>query len=1195
MAVAVDDGELINPQPMAGDENPAQLAEDMGITPADVPVDGERKLVGPAPPENDRCSYTWRVENFVRIRQQKQYSPVFYSGAHAWRLLMFPQGNNSPHLSVYLDAADGANLPQAWTRQAHFSLGVSNHLDPTRSVLKESDHMFHARANDWGFREFVNLNDARDPHVGFLQPDGSLLIECNVEVTWQPPQHLDSKKETGFVGLKNQGATCYMNSLLQTLAHIPSFRKAVYHMPTREDEDPESSIPLALQRIFYKLQHSDMSVSTKQLTKSFGWDTADTFMQHDVQELLRVLVDKLEDKMKGTSVEGTMSHLFEGKLTNYVKCVNVDDESRRDEAFYDLQLPVKGCRTILQSLDEYVKEETLDGDNQYHSDTYGKQDAKRGVRFKSLPPVLHLHLLRFEFDYATEQMAKINSRFEFPELLDLDADGRKYLTADSDPNVRNLYKLHSVLVHSGGLNGGHYYVYVQPFGGEHTNRWYKFDDDRVTCVPPAEAIEGSWGDDAVAELRPGQMQGYYRAGGPKVSSAYMLVYIRDSAVRELDCEVTDADIVPHLRAQLQRELLDKQRKRKERNEAHLYTLVKVATNSDLAKQISDGRWFDLLDHEAAPRFRVKKEETVADMKAMLARELGVPAHQQRLWTWVNRQNKTYRLDKPLQFDYADESPIMDVKEDAPPGHLHHVRTQAELRLYLEVVPAELSPPPPVPAAPLGAYDATEQMESELPQYPLLRNDDILLFVKFFDASTQALSFLGTHLARWADRLSDLTPVLRAMRGLDPAAELDVYEEVEFEMQVVFTPILEERTLKEAELQHGDILVFQTTPPPTLAPVALAPSPSAEGGAMSVDGADLVAEPLAGTPHTIPAFFEAVKNRVTVNLFKLPQHSDAANIREREPPVELRMDKRMSYDDVTAAVGRAIGCDPTHVRLTMHNGYTEQPKPQPIKFRGVDSLFDMLLGSAHKASGVLYYEVLEMPLSEFESKKSLRVSWHAQSTEMTKVLTLLLAKETTVAHALELILGQVDRELPIVDESGARLPVEACVRMLELFGHRIYKVLPYSDPIETINDQYWTIRAEEIPLDERHMDASEDKVVHVRHFYQDANLSTVNFGDPFLAVLTPSDTIGSLSRRIQARLKLPDDEMAKLKVGLVTFSRVEVIGETESVKARFRAQDNQQSGSWEDYIGIEHPAGPVGPGARRRNAARYHDKPIKIYG
>lgn len=48
------------------------------------------------------------------------------------------------------------------------------------------------------------------------------------------------------------------------------------------------SVALALQRVFYELQFSDKPVGTKKLTKSFGWETLDSFMQHDVQEFLRV-------------------------------------------------------------------------------------------------------------------------------------------------------------------------------------------------------------------------------------------------------------------------------------------------------------------------------------------------------------------------------------------------------------------------------------------------------------------------------------------------------------------------------------------------------------------------------------------------------------------------------------------------------------------------------------------------------------------------------------------------------------------------------------------------------------------------------------------------------------------------------------------------------------------------------------------
>lgn len=69
-------------------------------------------------------------------------------------------------------------------------------------------------------------------------------------------------------------------------------------MPTTENDMPSASFPLALQSLFYKLQFSETSVATKELTKSFGWNNYDSFLQHDVQEFNRIFCENLEDKMK---------------------------------------------------------------------------------------------------------------------------------------------------------------------------------------------------------------------------------------------------------------------------------------------------------------------------------------------------------------------------------------------------------------------------------------------------------------------------------------------------------------------------------------------------------------------------------------------------------------------------------------------------------------------------------------------------------------------------------------------------------------------------------------------------------------------------------------------------------------------------------------------------------------------------------
>lgn len=84
-------------------------------------------------------------------------------------------------------------------------------------------------------------------------------------------------------------------------------------------------------------------------------------------------------------------------------------------------------------------------------------------------------------------VAQINDRYEFPDELDLDVGDGKFLSPDADRSVRNLYRLHSVLVHSGGVHGGHYYAYIRP---NTSGKWLKFDDEKVclcllaTLSPP---------------------------------------------------------------------------------------------------------------------------------------------------------------------------------------------------------------------------------------------------------------------------------------------------------------------------------------------------------------------------------------------------------------------------------------------------------------------------------------------------------------------------------------------------------------------------------------------------------------------------------------------------------------------------------------------------------------------------------------
>lgn len=236
------------------------------------------------------------------------------------------------------------------------------------------------------------------------------------------------RPENNYVGLVNQAMTCYLNSLLQTLYMTPEFRNALYRWSfDGTEEEKVKSIPYQLQRLFLQLQTSNKrSVETTDLTRSFGWDSSEVWQQHDVQELCRVMFDALEQQWKNTVQANLINQLYQGKLKDYVKCLECGYESARVDAYLDIPLVIRpfgsteAYGSVREAMTAFVQPEILDGSNQYFCEKCNKKcNAHKGLKFVTFPYLLTLQLKRFDFDYSTMHRIKLNDKVTFMEVLNL--------------------------------------------------------------------------------------------------------------------------------------------------------------------------------------------------------------------------------------------------------------------------------------------------------------------------------------------------------------------------------------------------------------------------------------------------------------------------------------------------------------------------------------------------------------------------------------------------------------------------------------------------------------------------------------------------------------------------------------------------------------------------------------------------------
>lgn len=336
---------------------------------------------------------------------------------------------------------------------------------------------------------------------------------------------------TGYVGLYNPRAICYMNSLLTQLFMNVNFRKFILGLDVA-DPERQQLLLYQTQKLFAEMQNSYRKSADPRdfaaCVKAPEGTPIDINIQMDADEFYNLLFDQWESQMLAPDIKNKFRSFYGGHTINQIKSKECEHVSERVESFFVVQCDVQGKQNLNESLQSFVEGDVMEGDNKYKCESCGGRfvDAVKRTCLKDIPDNLIFHLKRFDFDLVELRRAKINDQFEFPTELDVSQFQIDYLSDPSKPRQEDIFELVGVLVHQGTSENGHYYSYIRerPSSKEGTP-WVEFNDRDVDAFDfnsiGYQAYGGSYDDQ------------YQRQ--QKQFSAYMLFYQRRSAIAK-DCE-----------------------------------------------------------------------------------------------------------------------------------------------------------------------------------------------------------------------------------------------------------------------------------------------------------------------------------------------------------------------------------------------------------------------------------------------------------------------------------------------------------------------------------------------------------------------------------------------------------------------------------------------------------------------------------
>ncbi|KAI5714812.1 hypothetical protein M8J77_005865 [Diaphorina citri] len=270
-----------------------------------------------------------------------------------------------------------------------------------------------------GFSLLIGLCTGSVPNLKLLVAmlTDMFYPDCAEPLTeWDYLPPIGPKPPKGFVGLKNAGATCYMNSVLQQLFMVDQIRYGIlgaegsipddYEDISSDESDNMTEMELGgesrreynieilkqIQIIFGYLEFSQLQYYIpKGLWRHFKLqgEPVNVREQQDAVEFFMNLIESLDEALKSLSQDQIMARILGGLYSDQKICQECPHRYSKEEPFSVISVDIRNQCSLLDSLEQYVKGELLEGADAYMCDKCSKKvvTVKR-LCVKKLPPIL---------------------------------------------------------------------------------------------------------------------------------------------------------------------------------------------------------------------------------------------------------------------------------------------------------------------------------------------------------------------------------------------------------------------------------------------------------------------------------------------------------------------------------------------------------------------------------------------------------------------------------------------------------------------------------------------------------------------------------------------------------------------------------------------------------------------------------------